>query len=359
MTPVGILGVGVFLPAEIRRNDWWNPALVEKWRKKMAENLVRPRHDPDDPVSEGVRRVVEAMGEFADDPFKGAVERRVMPHGMVSSDMEVAAAEDAIARSGTDRSMIDLLLVHSQLPDYLNVPTAPRVHRRLGLAERCLSMSTEGACNSFLMQLALAEQMVRGGRARQALLIQSSAVSRVQRPEDHHSVWFGDAATAVLVGPVREGHGILGQTHRTDGSLYEAMVTGCPGGRWYDGGKIVGYVANSKSARRMLLLIADLARQSVHEALAEAGCSPESVDFYATHQSTRWFRRVTQEHIGLTRARHADTFSWTAGLGSANIPFMLAVGEREHLLKEGNLVAMHTGGSGITWSAVVLRWGGG
>jgi 3-oxoacyl-[acyl-carrier-protein] synthase-3 len=359
MRSVGIHGIGIYLPPEVRRNDWWSPEVVEEWRRRSQRNLARPELEAGEPDDEGARLVLAAMAGVRDDPFKGAVERRVMPSTMVSSDMEIAAGRQALQQSGVSPGEVDLLLVYSQLPDYLVIPTATRVHHQLGLGERCLSMGTEGACNSFLQQLTLAEALIQTGRARYALLIQSSAVSRICRKEDHHSVWFGDGATAVVVGEVSAGRGILGTAHCTDGSFYRALVGGVPGSRWYLGGAPhpVLYVEDRAEARRMLLRTADLARQSIHEALAASGHRPEDVDFYATHQSTAWFRETTQQYAGLSRARSHDTFAWTGSLGASNIPIMMALAEREGQLHEGHLVAMHTGGSGITWSGMVLRYG--
>ncbi len=352
------MGIGTFRPPEVRRNDWWPEEVVDRWRQQMAKNLVRPDRDDEDPATDGVRRALEAMKDFRDDPFKGAVERRVLPDGMRSSEMELAACREALEKSGIDKGEIGLLLTYGHLPDHLIVPNAPLLHAELGLNPRCISMGTEAGCNSFLLQLALAEQMVKSGAVKYALLVQHSAVTQFVRPDEHHAVWFGDGATAVVVGRVGEGRGLLGRSHGTDGSLYRGLLGGVPGKRWHTAAeRMVLYVDDKKTARRMLLNICDLARQSVRDALAEAGHHPDEVRFYATHQSTRWFAEVTRDYIGLRNARYFDSFTWTASLGACNIPFMLAMGEREGLLREGDLVAMHTGGSGITWSGMVARWG--
>lgn len=353
---VGIHSIGVHLPEIVRKNDWWPESTVRAWREKIDANLQRQRVDDDTAVSEGVRAVAEAMARYYADPFKGSVERRVMPEGMVTSDMEAAAAEDALVRAGIARNRIGLLLTNSQLPDYLSVPTAPEVHRKLKLSDRCLAIGTDAACNSFLTQLALAEQYIRGGMTEYALLVQSSGFLHLARPEDAHSAWFGDGATAVLVGPVSSDHGVLTSSHRTDGSLYHALVTGCPGRRWYDAEPYL-YVESARLARKMLLSVAEMGREVVHAALGAADLRPEQVDYYASHQATPWFREVTQAFIGLTNARYSDTFTQTGSLAAANVPFMLAMGEREGKLHKGDLVAMYSGGSGVTWSGVVMRWG--
>ncbi len=354
---VGILGVGIFLPEEVRKNDWWPEHIVDTWREnRQAKNLARAERESVDPPTEGVRETFEAMQKYADDPFKGCVERRVMPSGMRPSDMEIAAARDALARSGVPLEEVDLLLIHSSLPDQLIATNATLVHRELGLGTRCFSMSTDGVCNSFVQQLTLAEAMIRQGRAKYALLIQSSALLHIARPEDPHSAWFGDGATAALVGPVSEARGIFGTAHFTDGSFHEALQGGCPGKPFYEADGIHMYVDRGQS-RRMLMVIADLAKSAIDAALGQAKVRHEDVTFYATHQSTAWFREATQRYIGLSNARSFDSYAWTASLGACNIPFMLGMAEREGLLHPGEWVGMYTGGSGVVWSGMALRWG--
>jgi len=357
-TEIGILGIGTYLPPTVRKNDWWPEHIVESWRAdQQAKNLARAEREVTDPPTAGAKLTFESMQAFADDPFKGAVERRVMADGMTSSDMEFAAAEEAIRQAGVDRKDIDLLLVFSQLPDQLIISNATKLHHRLGLSPTCFSMGTDSACNAFMQQLSLARALIRTGRARCALLIQSAAVVHITPQADPSSAWFGDGATAAVVGPVSADRGILGESHKTDGSFHDALIVGTPGKRWYDGDPIILYSKDRAAARRMLMVIADNARDSVDEALAEAGLSHAQVDFYATHQSTRWFRSATQQYIGLPNARSYDSFDWTGSLAACNIPFMLGMGAREGLLRDGDVVALHSGGSGVITSGMVLRWG--
>lgn len=146
-TNVGILGLGVYLPPEVRRNDWWPEAHVARW--------------------------MEARG--------AAAERHVMPDDMSVFDMEERAA-------------------HSDAPGY-----------------------------AFMMQLALAEAMLSAGRARCGLLVQSCAPSRLLDMTTAIAPYFGDAATAMVVGRVPEGHGIEASAHFTDSRYPQVLIASVPG----------------------------------------------------------------------------------------------------------------------------------
>lgn len=354
---VGILGVGSYLPDEVRTNDWWPRSIVEKWEQKAVESGIRPTADARKSVPSGGDLVLDAIKEYGSDPFAGARERRVMPENMLPSDMETEAAKRAMTRAGVSAKDVDFVISASAVPDMLNVPNACAVHSNLGLGSRCFSTAIESVCNGFLHQISLAEQMIAGGKATVGLLVQSSAWgSRMMPIEQPYSAWFGDGATAVVVGVVDDGAGVLGTSHRTDGSLRNALHTGVLGKKWYEDGRSVWHHGDRRAAFEMLVRIPECAVQVFDDALASAGLTQDDVSFLATHQATSWFRKVVQEHGHFAKARSVDTFSWAGSLVASNIPLVLDVASREGLLKRGDVLAMHSGGSGITYSAVVARW---
>jgi 3-oxoacyl-[acyl-carrier-protein] synthase III len=352
---IGICGIGTYLPDEIRTNDWWSPTTIARWAERGTRTM---QHDvAKAPPSPGAKAAIEALAAYANDPFKGAVQRRIAPQTMQASEMEIRAARDALARARIDAQQIEICLVHSVTPDYINTPNACRLHHELGLPERCLTMSVDGMCNAFQMQLAMAERMLQGRSGKYALLVQSCTLPRLTSPEEPASAWFGEGAAAVVVGPAADGLGVLATAHFTDGSKFDGLVFGVEGKRWYDEGRIGLYALNRKTAQRVILDVADHALQATRAVLAEIGARPEDVDFYACHQGTAWLRRATQDYCGLTRARSVDTFTQFASLSAANLPLILAIGEREGLLRPGDLTLLFSGGSGETWSATALRWG--
>jgi len=349
---VGLLGVASYLPEIRRTNDWWPDETVRRWRE--APRLRPPLQDGE--PTPAMARVLAAMAQQDFDPFQGVTERRVLPDHMSSVDMEVRAAQLAIERAGIDRREIDLLLTHTALPDYLLSNTACVVHHELGLAGTCFTMQLDASSHSFQAQLAIAEQMILAGRARYALLVQSSASSRLIEPEDSDSVLHGDGASAVVVGPTATG-GLLAAVHRTNGAYSRSLVASVRGGRWYDDGRVVLHRGDPHATARVFLLTADLSIEVVDAALSQAGVPAAEVDFYAVHQGTPWMRQVTQESIGLDRARSVDTFSTTGYLFGASIPLVLETAQRRGLLNRDDIVVINGGGNGFTYGATVLRWG--
>jgi 3-oxoacyl-[acyl-carrier-protein] synthase III len=351
---VGVWGLGVHLPSQVRGNDWWPPAVVAGWK---ARHQARITQGEPTALPPGARRALDAAAELAGDVFEGARERRVMPPGTLPTDMQIDAGREAIAAAGVDPRDVDLLLIQSTTSDYLHVPDGCRVHAALGLSPRCFTAQVDMMCSGFLQQLVLAEAMIRAGTGRLALLVQCSAMSRHLRPEDPWSAWFGDAATAAVVGPVSAGHGVLTHAHVTDGRFHGGLVSGVPGGRWWDGGKPVAYVADHDKARGMMMAIPDTVTRLIEDTLDRAGVAKREVRFVATHQATSWLGRVIQEHAGLDLAGRVDAFPWTASVVGCNLPITLSVAERDRMIGDGDVVVMFAGAAGMTAGALVCRWG--
>jgi 3-oxoacyl-[acyl-carrier-protein] synthase-3 len=357
MPAIGILGLGTFLPPAVRKNDWWPTDVVERWHDRMAHRATRAE-SPADNLTSGARRTLAAMAEFASDPFRGSIERRIMAADMTAAEMEAIAAREAMNRAGVRPDEIDVILSQTPVPDHLMVNNACVTHRLLDLPRRCLAIGTEGACNAFALHMSIAEGLVASGRARNVLSVHSSAITRVHGPTEPHSAWWGDGAAAAVIGPVSAGKGLLTSVHHADGNQCDALVLGTgPDKRWWEEGAITTHSVNREATRNMLFGMVDRGGTAIKEALSGAGLAPSQVDFYASHQSTPWLTRETKAEAGLDRAKTIITFPYLANMNSVNVPFILAAGEREGLIGDGSIVATFSGGLGETWSSMVLRWG--
>jgi 3-oxoacyl-[acyl-carrier-protein] synthase-3 len=219
-------------------------------------------------------------------------------------------------------------------------------------------MHTDVATYAFMLQLTIAEAMIVAGRARHALLVQSCAPSRILDPHDVIAPFFGDAATAVVVGAVGDSRGILATTHHTDGRFPRTLIASVPGQPWYAEGRAVLHVADPAATREVFLQTADVCKASIDEVLARAQLDAAAVDYFAIHQGTPWLRRVVQEYAGLSCARSIETFTRTAYLFACTLPASLALAEEQRLLAPDDIVMLAGGGPGTTHGATVLRWGG-
>lgn len=352
MTGIGIIAVGIALPSDVRTNDWWDSATQARWAAD-----TRPAPPPAlSSLSSNARQIAMAMAGQAPDLFQGTRKRHVIAADASSCDLETSAALDAITRAGVSKDAIDAVLTHTVTPEFLLTNSAAKVHARLGLKPECFALQVEAAAYAFLSQLELAAALIRAGRARYVLAVQSSAATRLVAPDSALAPIFGDAATAVLVGPVA-GAGIIAANHFTDGRYPDTLVAGVPGLTWYGEGRNVIHMADPVGMRDVLLQTVDLCQSSVQALLANAGVAPSSIDFFCIHQGTAWLRAIAQEVCEMAGARSVETFAETGYIFGAIMPYALRVAEDRGLLAAGDRVLLFGGGTGMTYGATLVEWG--
>ncbi|HET9624704.1 MAG TPA: 3-oxoacyl-[acyl-carrier-protein] synthase III C-terminal domain-containing protein [Kofleriaceae bacterium] len=349
---IGIRSVGLALPPKVRSNDWWPTDVVAKWTAARRP----PPPAPANP-SPGMIHVLAALAEQAADPFQGTVARHVLSDGVTALDLAEQAGHEALARAGVAPGDVDLLLTHTVMPDVLLGNPATQVHHRLGLPRRCLALETDGAAYAFMLQLSIAEAMIAAGRARLALLVQACGATPYVDMTDPTSVLFGDGATAVVVGPVREGRGLIAAAHHADGRFANTLVAGVPGGTWASEGRGLIHVADPARMREVFLLTADVCKEGIDAVLGDAGLAPRDITMFAMYQGTPWLRRVVQRYAQLEHARSIDSFARTAYLFSAVLPAGLYFAAQEGRIADGDLVLATGGGTGMTFGSIVMRWG--
>lgn len=356
MSGIGILGIGAYLPPEVRTNDWWPAETVARWMEARARQLAALRDAPP-PATPAMAAVIGAMTSVGSDPFQGSIERRILPLEANSHDMEELAARDALSQANVHASEIDAVLTHTLVPELLINNSACVLHHRLGLSPECFVLQTEATAYSFLSQLTVAQHMIAGGGINNALLVQSCAVTRLLEPDDSVSPLFGDGATAVVVGRVATDRGIVKSVNRTETSHPFWLGAGARSGRWYDPGKAVLYCPDPIGASHVFLDIPDQAQGSVSRVLELSGMRATDISFFAAHQGMPWLRALAQEHAGLGAARTLDTFPFAASLFAANIPLVLHTAHRRQMIADDDAVLLFGGGTGVTYGATILRWG--
>jgi 3-oxoacyl-[acyl-carrier-protein] synthase III len=358
MKAAGILGLGTYLPSTVRTNDWWSASTVTKWAERMALQATRAAPISDS-LTKGRKLTLQAMTDLATDPFRGSIERRIMPDDMTASQMEANAAREAIARAGIRPDEIDVILTNSPAPDRLMVNNASVTHDLLGLPTRCLTLGTDAMCNGFAHHMSLASALIASGQARYVLSTHSATLTRLTPKDEPHSAWFGDGAAAVVIGPVGDGKGLLAAVHNAAGDRCDALMisNGKNSRYWETNVPLTVHSIDREATRNMLMGMVDRGAEAALEALGRANMTAKDVDFYATHQSTAWITQAFAQCAGMEHAKTIVPFAAFGNMSSVNVPFILAMAEREGMLHDGSVVSTFTGGTGETWSSLVLRWG--
>src|SRR5438874_6434584 len=213
----------------------------------------------------------------------GIGERRVAAPGELTSDLAVRAADRALRSAGMRGSDLDLLVLATATPDNTFPATAARVQARLGMRHGA-AFDVQAVCAGFIFALSIADNVVRLGQARTALVIGAETFSRIIDWEDRGTcVLFGDGAGAIVLravpAPAASGRFILSNHLHSDGRQYDILyVNGGP--------------SSTRHTGFLRMEGREVFRQAVHhlsavvdEALAANGLTAAGIDWLVPHQA--------------------------------------------------------------------------
>lgn len=318
-----VIGCGAYLPRRIVTNDELAQRLdtTDEWIRQRTG--IRQRH-------------VAAPGEF-------------------TSHLAIHAAKEALQHAGTRAADLDLLVLATSTPDETFPATATRVQAALGMTGG-FAFDIQAVCSGFVFALAVADNFLRLGQARTAMVLGAETYSRILDWQDRStSVLFGDGAGALLLQAVEcEGgpldRGVLSTHLFSDGSYHDLLYV--DGGPSSTGTAGVVRMEGREVFRHAVVKLA----QAVDAAIAANGISGAEVDWLVPHQANRRIIDSMGERLGLPPEKVIVTVDRHANTSAASIPLALADATAAGLIKPGHLVLMEAMGGGFTWGAALVRW---
>lgn len=285
----------------------------------------------------------------------GIEQRHIAADDELTSDLGIAAARQALVRAGVDPVDVDLIVCATATPDRTFPATAVRIQAGLGVTKGA-AFDVQAVCSGFVYALAIADNFLRTGQFKRAIVVGAEVFSRILDWKDRGTcVLFGDGAGAVLLEAqtqlgTREDRGILATRIRSDGRFEELLyVDGGPGST-----KTTGHLR--MNGREVFRHAVQKISSIMEETLVMAGYAPDEVDLYVPHQANRRILEgiakrleIPSEKVVITLAKHGNT-------SAASIPLALNQAFEDHLLKERRLVLMEAMGGGFTWGAALVRW---
>lgn len=325
MTPIRsvILGCGSYLPEKIVTND-------------------------------DLSRIVDTSDEWITERT-GIRQRHIAADDELTSDIGLACAVEALERAQIDAKDIDLVILATSTPDNTFPATAVAIQAQLGITQGA-AFDIQAVCSGFVFALATADNFLKSGQYRRALVIGAETFSRILDWGDRSTcVLFGDGGGAVVLeGQKLNGaanqRGIISSQLHSDGRYRDQL--------YVDGGPsstgTVGHLRmNGREVfRHAVTNISDVIR----ETLAGTNYTIDDVDWFVPHQANKRILDGTARKIGLNQDKIVVTVAKHANTSAASIPLALNEAYEDGRLQEGHLVLMEAMGGGFTWGAVLARW---
>jgi 3-oxoacyl-[acyl-carrier-protein] synthase III len=304
---------------------------------------------------------LEKMVETSDEWITsrtGIKERHRAAEGEYTSLFAVAAARRAIERARIDPIDIGLVICATVTPDQILPSTACLIQADLG-CNKAAAFDIAAACSGFLYGLTLANQMIRSGLTRYALVIGAEILSRYVDFTDRSTcVLFGDGAGAAVLGPADDDRGILATRIYSDGRFAEQLYS--PGGgtripptaETLSGGLHYFKMKGNELFKVAVRSMADVST----EVLNEAGYGAEDVKLFIPHQANQRITEAVASRLNVDASIVYSNIAYHGNTSSASIPIALDECIEKGKVQEGDLVLLASFGGGVTWGGVLLKW---
>jgi len=276
--------------------------------------------------------------------------RHLAAPGETSSALALPAAQAALRAAGKGPADIDLLIVATSTPDFVFPSTACLLQARLGIGD-CAAFDVQAVCSGFVYALATADNFIRAGQSRCALVVGSEVFSRILDWNDRGTcVLFGDGAGAVVLA-ASEKPGILATALHADGS--QADILSVPGN--VSGGMVTGDPFLRMDGQAVFKFAVKVLDEVAREVAGKANLPLEQIDWLIPHQANLRILAASARKLGLDPGRLVATVDHHGNTSAASIPLALDEYVRAGRIGAGQKVLLSAVGGGFTWGAILLE----
>lgn len=313
-----ILGTGSYLPEQIRTN-----ADLEKMVDTSDEWIV---------TRTGIR------------------ERRIAAADENVSTMGLIAAQRALEMSGIDKNDIGLIIVATTSATNAFPSAACDIQNMLGI-KGCPAFDVAAACAGFTYALSVADQFVKNGSVRYALVIGSDALSRTLDPTDRGTIIiFGDGAGAVVLGQ-SEDPGIYSTHLHADGH-YGPLLTLPNQNRLSPEDSTYLTMQGNDVFKVAVTELANI----VEETLSANQIDKSELDWLVPHQANLRIISATAKKLGMGMDKVVVTLDRHGNTSAASVPSALDEAVRDGRIQRGQLILLEAFGGGFTWGSALVRF---
>ncbi|CAN5462054.1 ketoacyl-ACP synthase III [soil metagenome] len=285
----------------------------------------------------------------------GIRQRHIAAEGEFTSHLAIKAAQAAIAHAGIDAQSIDLIVLATSTPDHTFPATAVEVQNALGIHHGA-AFDLQAVCSGFVFALATADNFLRTGAFKRALVIGAETFSRILDWTDRGTcVLFGDGAGAIILDAQQQpglptDRGLLTTHLRSDGRHKgKLFVDGGPSST-----QTVGHLR--MEGREVFKHAVGMITDVIYDAFKATGESADSIDWFVPHQANKRIIDASAHKLHIAPEKVVLTVDLHGNTSAASIPLALSVAVADGRIKKGDLVLLEAMGGGFTWGSALLRW---
>ena len=309
---------------------------------------------PDNIVTNAdLEKQVETSDEWIRDRT-GIRQRHIALPGQTTGDLAFEAATRALEAAGVDAAEIDLLVLGTTTPDIIFPSTACLLQHRLG-ANGCAAFDVNAACSGFVYALGVANNFIRAGAAKTALVVGAETLSRMIDWSDRGTcVLFGDGAGAVVLKADAEP-GVLSTHLHADGGHEHLLYNPVGVSRGFTDAPNHGVKVHMTGNEVFKFAVKTL-DAVVDETLNANGLSRSDVDWLIPHQANLRIISATAKRLDMPMDRVIVTVDRHGNTSAASVPLALDEAIRSGRVQRGELLLLEAFGGGFTWGSALIRY---
>jgi 3-oxoacyl-[acyl-carrier-protein] synthase-3 len=309
-----------------------------------------------------ISKLVETNDEWIRERT-GISERRMSIAGKESeknSSLGLKAAQRAMEMAGKRPEDIDAIFYATCTPDTLVPSTACWLQMKLG-AKRAWGVDLNAACSGFVYGVAMADQFVRSGQVKTALVVGADVLSPFVNWSDRSScILFGDGCGAAIVEQTSNDNPrrILSSHLGTDGNQWEVFYMPAGGSAMEVTHDAIDQGLNKmqmKGKEIFKFAVKTLADYAV-TALETNGMKKEDLDWIVPHQANLRIIEAVAKRLDFPMERVLVNIDRFGNTSSATVPTALDEAVRDGRVKPGQTVLMDVFGAGLTYGSILMRW---
>ncbi len=294
----------------------------------------------------------------------GIKQRHIIAKAQHTSDLAVAAAQQALDDAGISIDDIDALVVATTTPDMIFPSTASIVQYKLG-GKGFPAWDIQAVCSGFVYALAQVDGMMKSGMFKRVLLIGAESMSRIVDWTDRNTcVLFGDGSGAVVLEAKDKNiqGGMVGSVLHCDGSyrhllMAEHQYNGNAPGEMSDFRvDAAGVAAIEMKGNEVFRVAVTKLGEVVGEVLDKYHLKQSDVDWLVPHQANIRILKSTAKKMKMTEDRMVVTVGEHANTSSASVPLALHHLYKQNKLEVGQLLLLEAFAGGFAWGANLVRW---
>jgi 3-oxoacyl-[acyl-carrier-protein] synthase-3 len=308
-------------------------------------------------TNEQLSQIVDTTDEWITQRT-GIRERRVSTDEETASTFSIAAANEALSRSGMSAERLDMVVCATVTGDMIFPSTSCLIQNAIG-ARNAGAFDVGAACAGFIYALSIAASMIENGQIETALVVGVDVLTKYADWTDRSTcVLFGDGAGAVVLKGEDSNRGVLKTVLLADGSGAEHIEMEA-GGSLHpmcrpDSAQFSShiYMAGKEVYRFAVNAMGD----ACVKVLDKAGLTSEDIDLFVPHQANLRIIESAAKKLNLPDEKvfvNVDRYGNTSG---GSIPIGLYEAENEGRLKKGMTVLTVGFGAGLVWGANIIRW---